>query len=84
MSDVANMYPHSPLQLQTSMQAIACTVRIGSVCLTVCSLCLPPAVTLGYDDLVRLIDQLPEPLIICTNAKVSTYYGGLITVIDGI
>ena len=66
---VVNTYPHSPLALQTCLQAVACTVRIGSVRLTVCSLYLPPTDALLYVDLVRLLDQLPEPLIICTDAN---------------
>ena len=65
---VTNTFPHTQLRLQTSLHAMACTVRIGHVRLSICSLYLPPTDSLEYTDLEGLIDQLPEPLLLCTDA----------------
>ena len=66
---VTNKFPHSQLRLQTSLQATACAVRIGRVRLSICSLYLPPTDSLEYTELEGLIDQLPAPLLLCTDAN---------------
>ena len=66
---ISNKLPHSKLQIQTHLQAVACLARIGNVRIAICSLYLPPDEVIHYDDLEHLTDQLPEPLLICTDAN---------------
>ena len=66
---VTNDLPHHQLCLQTSLQAVACSVRIHHKRLTVCSLYLPPNDDICVQDLSGLIDQLPSPFLLCTDAN---------------
>ena len=66
---VSNKWPHFQLQLNTCLQAVACSTRIASTRLTICSLYLPPAERLRFSELNQLITQLPSPFLICTDAN---------------
>ena len=56
--------PSSECTLNTSLQAKAVTISTSKT-ITVCSLYLPPSENLNIVLLTRLIDQLPNPFIIC-------------------
>ena len=66
---VKNDYPHFQVQLNTTLQAVACRVRIGRIRITICSLYLPPNEPFLYADLCDLLTQLPQPYIICSDAN---------------
>ena len=55
--------PHTPLVLQTQLQAVAIQVGLQRQ-YTVCSLYLPPNTPVSSDSLLHLMHQLPEPFII--------------------
>ena len=54
--------PHSPLPLNTSLQAVACRISIPQP-LTVCSIYLPPTSSWTDTDLLNLVSQLPPPVL---------------------
>ena len=64
-----NKWPHFRVTLNTSLQAVACSVHIGSTRFTICSLYLPPAERLTCDALRDLCLQLPEPFMLCADAN---------------
>ena len=64
-----NTHPHFQVPLTTTLQAVACSVKVGHLRLCVCSVYLPPNETLAYRDLNNLISQLPQPFVICTDAN---------------
>ena len=66
---VKNVYPHYVLTLQTSLQAVACSVLLGHIRLTICCLYLPPSDALTFQDLDSLMQELPEPFLLCTDAN---------------
>ena len=66
---LSNKWPHYRIQLDTPLQAVACSTRIGPARLTICSLYLPPNDRLTFQDLNNLVTQLPEPFIISTDAN---------------
>ena len=66
---VSNDLPHYQICLQSTLQAVACSLRLGNTKLSICSLYLPPTETLNYDDLDQLLNELPEPLLLCTDAN---------------
>ena len=55
--------PHSPLPLNTSLQAVACRISIPQP-LTVCSIYLPPTSSWTDTDLLNLVSQLPSPVLL--------------------
>ena len=65
----SNDLPHYQLPITTDLQAVACSARIGSTRLSICSLYLPPNDPLRLNELFNLISQLPQPFIICTDAN---------------
>ena len=73
---VANVLPHMEINLQSPLQAVACLVRLQNRRVTLCSLYLPPNDNFSFQDLSHLIQQLPEPFIICTDANSKHYMWG--------
>ena len=63
--------------LNTSLQAVGCSIRLGQKTISTCSLYLPPNETLQYAQLENLIQQLPQPLLLCTDANSRQYAMGL-------
>ncbi|GBM31747.1 hypothetical protein AVEN_45660-1, partial [Araneus ventricosus] len=59
----SNLYPSTPLTLQTSLQAVAVQVHAQTL-VTVCSVYLPPHDVISQQDLDTLVDQLPTPFIL--------------------
>ena len=66
---IKNVLPHHAIQLQSPLQAVACLVRLGNIRICVCSLYLPPNEPLNAHELEALIQELPEPLLLCTDAN---------------
>ena len=66
---VKNKFPHYQIPLQSTLQAVACSVRVNILRITICSLYLPPNETLNALELESLIQQLPNPFVICTDAN---------------
>ena len=56
--------PSSECTLNTSLQAKVVTISTSKT-ITICSLYLPPSENLNIVLLTRLIDQLPNPFVIC-------------------
>ncbi len=55
--------PHSPLPLNTSLQAVACRISTPQP-ITVCSIYLPPTSSWTETDLLNLVSQLPPPVLL--------------------
>ena len=66
---INNNLPQYQIDLQTDLQAIACMVRFGNRRVTFCSLYLPPTERLNYNRLDELIQELPEPFVLSTDAN---------------
>ena len=60
---ISNRVPHSQVNLNTPLQAVAVRVTLHKT-ITVCSVYLPPNIPIQHDDLNNLIKQLPEPFIL--------------------
>ena len=56
--------PARPLALQTSLQAVAARVNFDDRDISVCSLYLPPGITIPMLGLRNLIAELPPPLLL--------------------
>ncbi|KAG1674651.1 Heat shock protein cognate 4 [Nymphon striatum] len=61
---VNNQIPHSSVQLNSSLQAIAVRVSMHKV-LTICSIYIPPSSPIIAADVEDLLHQLPAPALIC-------------------
>ncbi|KAG1705494.1 RNA-directed DNA polymerase from mobile element jockey [Nymphon striatum] len=61
---VNNQIPHSSVQLNSSLQAIAVRVSMYKV-LTICSIYIPPSSPIIAADVEDLLRQLPAPALIC-------------------
>ncbi|GBN04419.1 hypothetical protein AVEN_230442-1 [Araneus ventricosus] len=59
----SNLYPITPLNLHTSLQAVAVQVHVRTI-VTVCCVYLPPHDVVSQQDLDILVDQLPTPFIL--------------------
>ena len=59
---VNNTVPHHLVKLDTSLQAIALNISLNKT-ITLCSIYLPPCLSINVRKLDQLIDQLPKPLI---------------------
>ena len=55
--------PSSPIQLQTTLQAVAATVFIGKQ-YTICSMYIPPHSRITQQDIEEVITQLPRPFLV--------------------
>ena len=66
---LSNKWPHFQIELNTQLQAVACSARIGPTRLTICSVYLPPNDRVTVIDLNNLISQLPQPFILCSDAN---------------
>ena len=60
---ISNDYPHTPIMLNTNIQAVAVQIHIHQL-ITVCTIYLPPNYLLQHHNLNDLIMQLPTPFII--------------------
>ena len=60
---VNDKVPHSPVKLDTPLQAVAVRVTLHKT-ITICSLYLPPNDSIDNVTLNKLINQLPEPFIL--------------------
>ena len=61
---VHHSLPARRLQLHTSLQAVAARVHLNHREVTVCSLYLPPGISLPLAELRRLLHELPAPVLI--------------------
>ena len=57
---ISNDYPHTPIILNTNIQAVAVQIHIRQL-ITVCTIYLPPNYLLQQHNLNDLIMQLPTP-----------------------
>ena len=60
---IKDNFLHSPIPLQTRLQAIAFKVTINDKVYTICSIYLPPKIRLEKSQLDNLKKQLPSPVI---------------------
>ena len=60
---IHNSLQHSPIPLDTPLQAVALSVLLNRK-ISVCSLYLPPSLDFGLHDLQSLVDQLPVPFLL--------------------
>ena len=60
---VANCVPQRQIELKTNLQAVAVEVTLHRP-LSICSLYLPPNLTLSVDDLDNIANQLPQPYLL--------------------
>ena len=73
---VCNNWPHFEVPLNTSLQAVACCVRVGRQRLCFCSLYLPPTAQVSLSALDNLILQLPQPFILCSDVNARHFMWG--------
>ena len=57
-------FPSRQLELRTPLQAVAVRVLFDHRGFTVCSIYLPPGNVLPGLELIRLVDELPSPMLI--------------------
>ena len=60
---VLNSTPQKQIQLQTNLQAVAVEMTLHRP-ITICSLYLPPNMSISVQDLENLTQQLPEPYLL--------------------
>ena len=70
--------PHTSLQLNTPLQAVAISLTTGDL-RSICSVYLPPTEQISELQIEQLIDQLPKPTMIVgdMNAHNPTWFGVL-------
>ena len=56
--------PARQLILRTTLQAVAASFIIDRRTITICSIYLPPGISISRRELIQLISELPEPLLI--------------------
>ena len=56
-------YPHREIKLSTELQAVAVSVSLEKE-ITICSLYIPPNLTLHSQHLNSLLEQLPSPYLL--------------------
>ncbi|GFY66962.1 putative RNA-directed DNA polymerase from transposon X-element [Trichonephila inaurata madagascariensis] len=66
--------PFSPVQIRTSLQAVAVQFSIFST-VTICNVYLPPNAPLNFRELKELIDQLPSPFILLGDFNAHLLWG---------
>lgn len=60
---IRNDIPHSKLNIQTNIQAVAIKATLH-ITVNICSIYIPPNDDINESDLKKLIDQLPTPFIL--------------------
>ena len=60
---IHNSLQHSPIPLDTPLQAVALSVLLNRK-ISVCSLYIPPSLDFDLHDLQSLVDQLPVPFLL--------------------
>ena len=73
---VSDKLPHYRIPLQSTLQAVVCLVRVQNKRIAVCCLYLPPAENFTFQEMAQLINNLPQPFIICTDANSKHYMWG--------
>ena len=73
---ISNSLLHMELQIQSTLQVVACSVRLQNKRITFCSLYLPPADDFSFQGLSQMIQQLLKPFIICADANSKHYMWG--------
>ena len=53
----SNTLPHMKIPIQSTLQVVACSVRIWCKMLSVCSLCLPPNDDFSFQELSHVINN---------------------------
>ena len=66
---ILNTIPHYEVQIQSTLQAVACHVNINNHRFMICSVYLPPNKHITEADLNDLVRQLDGDYIICTDAN---------------
>lgn len=61
---VNKLYKSEPIILNSLLQVVACTFYYP-VKITICNIYLPPNVNYSKQDIVNIINQLPQPFILC-------------------
>lgn len=63
--------PHTIINLTNRLEAVAIRAYLQNTHITICSLYLPPSLTVGeiQSDLTDLTNELPLPFIICTDSN---------------
>ena len=61
---ISKSLQHSPLNVNTTLQAVAARILMNNKFITVCSLYLPPDLDFNLQNLQDLIDQLPSPFLL--------------------
>ena len=73
---VSDNLPHYRIPITSTLQAVVCSVLVHHMRVTVCSLYLSPSDAFTFQDLVDLVDSLPPPFLICTDANSKHYIWG--------
>ena len=73
---VTDSLPHYQISISSPLQAVVCSVLVNHTRISVCSLYLPPSDVFTSQDLVDLINSLPPPFLICTDANSKHYLWG--------
>ena len=73
---VSDNFPHYRVPIHSRLQAVVCSVLVYNQRVSVCSLYLPPSDMFFLHDLVQLMNELPKPFIICTDANSKHYMWG--------
>ena len=60
---VNNSVPHRPINLVTTLQAVAVNISFNKT-ITLCSIYLPPSLPIDVKKLDHVLDQLPKPFIL--------------------
>ena len=68
--------PHYRIPITSTLQAVVCSVLVHHMRITVCSLYLSSSDAFVFQDLVDLVDCLPPPFLICTDADSKHYIWG--------
>ena len=73
---VSNSVPHFQVQVRSRLQAVVCSIRTSQRRIAVCSLYLPPNESFTFDEINDLINELPQPFILCTDANSKHFMWG--------
>ena len=66
---VSNDIPHYQISLQSTLQAVVCSVRVQNRRIAVCNIYLPPTNMFTFQEIDHLITSLPKPFVICSDAN---------------
>ena len=66
---VSNKLPHMKISIRSTLQVVVCSVRRLDQRISFCSLYLPPNDAFSFQELSNVINQLPPPFVLCTDAN---------------